>query len=372
MIIPWISSITALYFQLTVASSQAIRVTKMTSGLLYDVDKTDDDDTPTTLFSDGVSQPIVPIGEGTGGGATITSHTVTDWASGAIQTLSVTAGSTPVVQVIEDVPSVADANFSDVKLLLPFDSDFSDSSTSGHVVPALGNAAISTSEKKYGAGSVYFDGTGDYITVPDSTDWTFGSNPFTIEFYVRPQSFSSKQCISNKDTAWFIFVDDDNKFHAWFSASSVWSIKLASSNTYSAESWHHVALVRNGSSWKMYIDGVEEASATSAAASNPGPGQAWNIGGDSGGPANGTPTSTGPAGQEFNGYIDDFRLTKGVARYTANFAVPTSAHPTSASGPVISTLKFESDYKIDNAATDSVKVTKLSAGTANAKVKIIE
>ena len=107
MIIPWISSITALYFQLTVASSQAIRVTKMTSGLLYDVDKTDDDDTPTTLFSDGVSQPIVPIGEGPGGGATITSHAVTDWASGAMQTLSVTAGSTPVVQVIEDVPTPA-------------------------------------------------------------------------------------------------------------------------------------------------------------------------------------------------------------------------------------------------------------------------
>ena len=77
----------------------------------------------------------------------------------------------------------------------------------------------------------------------------------------------------------------------------------------------HLALVRNGSTLTLYVNGVSEATSTQTAAVV-GTANRWWIGtaGDS------------IAGSYFNGYVDDLRVTNGIARYTANFTPPTGPH----------------------------------------------
>ena len=65
------------------------------------------------------------------------------------------------------------------------DADFIDSSASSHTVTQEGDAKLENTEKQFGETSAYFDGTGDYLSVPDSDDWEFGSGDFTIDFWVN-------------------------------------------------------------------------------------------------------------------------------------------------------------------------------------------
>ena len=67
------------------------------------------------------------------------------------------------------------------KLCLHMDGDQSDSN---HTVTVNGNPKLNTTTKKLGASSMYFDGVGDYLTIPDSTDFTFGNDAFTVDFWM--------------------------------------------------------------------------------------------------------------------------------------------------------------------------------------------
>ena len=413
MIIPWISSITALYFQLTVASSQAIRVTKMTSGLLYDVDKTDEDDTPTTLFSDGVSQPIVPIGEGPGGGATITSHAITDWASGAMQTLSVTAGSTPVVQVIEDVPTPAASS------ALSYTG-----ANQTFVVPA---GVTSLTAKLWGAGGASANGSdggaGGYVTstIPVTAGetlnitvgqggtlgpaTTFGGGGGGDTTY--PQHGNAGGGLSGifRGTAMNASQPSNALVIAGAGGSGGYSAAGGAGGGETAQDGFGSATHSgNGGTQVAGGDGGSATNGTGAAGTqfqggsflsglHPGGGGG---GGWFGGGCAGSSGGNHAGGGGGSSYINAAASVTGThyagsgitvpqtsdPDYVAGIGAPaTSGHSVGNNGLVvisysagegIKTLKFESDYKIDNSATDSVKVTKLSAGTANAKVKIIE
>ncbi len=86
------------------------------------------------------------------------------------------------------------------KLLLHMDgsngsTNFVDSAQSRSVT-ANGNAQISTSQYKFGGASGYFDGSGDYLTVPDSSDWTFGTGDFTIDLWVRFSALQDSSFVS--------------------------------------------------------------------------------------------------------------------------------------------------------------------------------
>jgi hypothetical protein len=78
--------------------------------------------------------------------------------------------------------------------------------------------------------------------------------------------------------------------------------------------WHHVAVVRNGTAWALYVDGTSRSANTWSGAISDIAG-AVRIGQDQ------------FYGRDFNGYIDDLRITKGVARYTSNFTPPTAELP---------------------------------------------
>jgi hypothetical protein len=215
-----------------------------------------------------------------------------------------------------------------VVLLLPMDgtngsTTFTDSSPSPKTVTANGNAQISTAQSVFGGASAFFDGSGDFLTVSGKTVFNM-SEDFTIEFWVMPETFavvdetgSNRAVLSFASTAladatpaiFFGATGFSNPGQIWFFGSA--SI-LVGSVTFSVNAWRYVALVRSGSTLTWYIDGVASGSTTFTTTIAPEQiliGRSLNTAGD------------------FQGFIDDLRITVGVARYTANFTPPTAPFP---------------------------------------------
>ena len=183
----------------------------------------------------------------------------------------------------------------------------------------VGNAAVSTSVKKYGAASMYFDGTGDYLSTVDNPSLDMGSANFTIEGWVyitssgASQTFVAKGTGAGNQASYHIVFNGTNWLYYLSGNGSTWSI--ASGVTMGAGSvnnWQHLALVRNGSTFTPYVNGTAGTTTTSSTAlfdSN----KPFTVGADD------------AATQLLTGYIDDLRVTKGVARYTTAFTPPDQA-----------------------------------------------
>ena len=186
----------------------------------------------------------------------------------------------------------------------------------------VGNAQISTSVVKYGTGSLAFDGTGDYLTAPSNPAYNLGSGNFTIEFWVYPNTIS----IPNPDNeSWLVARTD-------YTANTGWSVfqanqqirfrigntggTIATGNVITATTWQHIAVVRSGSTVSIYVNGTSQASGTNSSFTDAS--TVLVVGGI-------TSTTGWNGDKPLNGYIDDLRITKGYARYTANFTPPTTA-----------------------------------------------
>jgi hypothetical protein len=188
----------------------------------------------------------------------------------------------------------------------------------------VGNAQISTSVKKYGTGSLYFDGSGDYLTTPLTPNLQFGTGNFTVECWTNLVSrVSAYPCVwgnynSYTTSALSLFAGhssgDTSKYQVGVNGASFPVIQSTDSIVYNT--WVHLAVVRNGGVITLYVNGVANGTYSFSGALN-GVGPSWCIGTAFDAIANGY----------LNGYIDDLRITKGVARYTANFSVPTAAFP---------------------------------------------
>ena len=182
----------------------------------------------------------------------------------------------------------------------------------------VGNAQISTSVVKYGTGSLYFDGGGDLLQIPYSPQFDLGAGDFTIEGWVYSQSEGGKYFINVNGSGPYgqvaMAVYGTAKIEVDISTSNNgWAIVYSSpNNSFPLNQWNHVALVRSGSSFTLYINGTGYSVGTNASA-------LYNYSGIT------CVGSGSPSSYNFQGYIDDLRITKGVARYTANFTPPTAA-----------------------------------------------
>jgi hypothetical protein len=224
----------------------------------------------------------------------------------------------------------ADPYYSSVSLLVSGDGAngsqaFTDTSSIPKTITTYGNTQVSTSVVKYGSGSMYFDGNGDYLSTPASAAFAFGTGSFTIEMWYYPVSVTSSWPFmwsnGNGYPTNCISINDRHAQH-----NTVFSVTLGNyqpsndtalngTTVVANNRWYHLALVRNGTTISLYVNGVSEASITYSGSLDGGTSEASIIGGS---------TSA-----YCNGYIDDLRITKGVARYIGNFTPPVAAHQAS-------------------------------------------
>lgn len=221
-----------------------------------------------------------------------------------------------------------DANFSKVSLLLHFDgangsTSIVDSSPLRHTVTAVGNAQISTAQGVFGLPSLAFDGAGDYCTLPDVAALEFGAGDFTVEFVIRTTQTLTYACPIARDNgnfnagAWALLLNGNGtgSLQLWNASysTSVPHLSTSTSPALNDGAWHHVALVRNGSAWALYVDGASRATSTWA-------GTMADVA---------LPTTLGRdpgRARDFAGHLAQVRITKDLARYTANFTPPTAPH----------------------------------------------
>ena len=181
----------------------------------------------------------------------------------------------------------------------------------------VGNAQISTSVKKYGTGSLAFDGTGDYLAEPTNLNFGYGSGNFTIEFWLYLNATSAQSIVSNLTSTASVNP------HIYYSPTNgityyVASVDRIIGGALSTSTWYHIALSRSSTSTKLFVNGAQVGS-TYTDSNNYGTtaplavATYWE---------SGTPSTV----NTLNGYIDDLRISK-VARYTANFTAPTAAFP---------------------------------------------
>lgn len=200
--------------------------------------------------------------------------------------------------------------------LLHFDGNITDES--GTTWAAGGNAVASTSQYKFGTGSLYVDGSGDYIVASDSADWAFGTGSFTIDcwLYVPSHSAAYRRFVSQQSWPNIIVfrLSDANKLN--FQAGSSAAINMTDSDSFPTGQWVHVAVTREGDNWRMFRGGELVANASSSASASDSSASRY-IGGD----------PTGGIGEYYYGYIDEMRVSKGVARWTSAFTPPAYPYP---------------------------------------------
>ena len=249
----------------------------------------------------------------------------TSYFNGYISNLRLVKGSavydpTSTTLTVPTAPVTAIANTS---LLLNYTNAGITDATAKNVAETVGGAAISTAQSKFGGSSMAFDGTGDWLIVPSSVNYTMGSGDFTWELWLRTNVIPVSEFDAIFDTRpastqgayQLLYLDQvDGKIKYWVSSAD----RIVSTNAISINTWYHVALTRSGTSTKLFIDGTQTGSTYTD--STVYLQSSLIIGGSYGGGAS--------IGRGFNGYMSDFRVTKGYARYTANFTPPTQAFPT--------------------------------------------
>jgi len=192
--------------------------------------------------------------------------------------------------------------------------------STNHNWTAAGNAQVDTADSKFGGASGLFDGVGDQISIPDSTDLTLGSGDWTIECWFKclaasgataalfgqsdagpTNAASSIYCQRNSSDVMRVFVSDGTNIYSITSATQFTNV----TNT----GWHHLAVVRNGNVLRMFIDGLQEGGDVAISVAVNDSAQDWVIGG-----------RTSGATTTWNGWIDEFRLSVGIDRYSSLYA----------------------------------------------------
>ena len=212
----------------------------------------------------------------------------------------------------------------DTKLLLH--GDGADGSIS-HPITFVGTAQLDTAQKKFGTGSLYCDASGDYISAPTSSDWDFINEDFTLDCWAMWDNlptdgnykplFNKFSSVGNNRAYYFSLINSGGTYYLRLTyttdGTNTTIVNLVSSAiTPSADTWYHIALVRSGTTIYFFVDGILKGTETIGTVYNAL--RALEIGG-------GSDFSLG-----HDGWIDELRISKGIARWTSNFTPSTSKY----------------------------------------------
>ena len=259
-----------------------------------------------TTYINGASRPI--IGRGDNPSSTLIIGYVSDMR--VVTNVGVTSVTVPTAPLLP---------IANTQLLLSCTNSGIVDATRKNDFSTVGNAQVSTAVKKYGSGSMFFDGTGDWLLVPDNPDINFGTGDFTIETWINFTDTSAARSIAAKgvsgSTGWELYCNASPTLLIFVYGGA---ITYSTAYNFIVGQWYHVAVVRSGTgigNIKMFINGFLIFESGVAVNTDLTTLQPLYVGAGKG------------AGTPFFGYMDDFRLTKGYARYTSTFNPPTVALP---------------------------------------------
>jgi hypothetical protein len=266
--------------------------------------------TDTTNYTVGANRPTIGADGNSTGAAAMTGYlsNIRIIKGTAVYTGNFTPPTAPLTAI------------TNTSLLLNFTNAGIVDSTAKNVLETVGNAQISTTQSKWGGSSMYFDGSGDWLGALNTRTATpSGTESWTIECWIYPTTIDSNfRTIYANEYPIQIYLRN-NTIEVYISSAGGSGTYIVSGLTgpaasVSVNTWSHIAFVKNGSDYRVYVNGTGGSTATTATAvAYPTAVNFW-IGGF---------PSTLP--QSYAGYINDFRITRGYARYTANFTPPTSA-----------------------------------------------
>lgn len=230
--------------------------------------------------------------------------------------------------VHDGVVTAGDPYWNNVVLAMHMD-DVGLTDVKGHAVTLNGNASRSAAQSKFGGYSAYLDGTGDYITVPSGSDFAFGTGDFTVEFWFMQTVAGNPFLIDCRPTSSTNGAYVTTYINAGTVVFFTNGAARITSSAITTGAWYHVAVCRSGTSTRLFLDGTQTGSTYTD-------------------PTNyiASPVNIGASGNglfPLTGYFDDIRITKGVARYTANFTPPAAAFPhgLSIGAPTTNALIFD-------------------------------
>ena len=212
----------------------------------------------------------------------------------------------------------SDPYFSNVSLLLKGDgtnnsTSFIDSSNNNYTVTGFGNAKISTVQSKFGGSSIYFDGNGDYITIPSDSNTNFGvSEDFTVEgwIYFNTDGGGGTAALISKgsqltNSGWTFY----HYFGSLFFGIPYVSNDIQASFSPVKDTWYHLACTRDSvGTIRLFVNGTLVATQVGNT-KNYSSSEVVRLG-------------YSHSNNFLNGYVDDVRVTKGIARYTGSFTPP--------------------------------------------------
>ena len=219
---------------------------------------------------------------------------------------------------------------------------FADSSATGHTITVSGHTHHETDQYKFGSTSIQFDGTGDVLSVADHADWTYGTGDFTIDMWIRPTTIGSggnKDFIGASSNQHIAFACNSTGGIVFYSGNGSWvSTVAATSNVIVNNVWQHIAVSRADGVVYLFYNGTLLTSRTQADSIDP---PNVEVGGYGGG-----------ASDLFTGYMDEIRISKGIARWTDSFVPPNKPYSV-----------VDDDFVTDVAGIEDVGdgITKLSS-----------
>jgi len=179
-------------------------------------------------------------------------------------------------------------------------------------VSVAGGAKLSTAIKKFGTASLVLDGTGDYIYIASQPDFSFGTGDFEFDGWFYRTNTALSTLLDFRPQTGSTPYHQLNLSSTGVLRYAVNGATVITGSTLTLNTWVHVAISRASGSTRMWINGTQSG-VTYADTNNYSAPYSLTIG------------ATNLGVTAYAGYIDEIRISKGVARYTSNFVAPTAA-----------------------------------------------
>jgi hypothetical protein len=241
------------------------------------------------------------------------SHTAKDqeYVAGYISNFRLVKGTALYSGTTIPVPTAPLSSIPNTSLLTCQSNRFLDSSPNNFAITRNGDVSVQPYVPFPANWSNFFDGTGDYLSAPDSTAFAFGTGDFTIEYWIYAVSFLNAQTIfdtrsSSGVTGYSDYFGNTGSFNLFLNNTTIYT----SASNVALNTWTHIAVSRSGTSIRVFINGTQSGSTVTNTTNLSD--QKCLIG------VNRNFVS------HHNGYISNLRVLKGTAVYTSNFTPPTT------------------------------------------------